>query len=338
MITLNYIIKRFLTSILLVLGIIITTFILIQFSPGDPAVIWAGKPRGIGATTAIAKAREYLGLNLPFYQRLILHIYKFFTGDWGISVEFKQPVLYLVVRNFMASLEIVVYAFIIATPLAIWLGTKAALARGGIVDKLIYVFSISVAGSPRFLVAGIFYLFLFFAGYRYLGLRVSSIYSASINITGFITIDALISGRIDIFIDAFLRLIPPSIVLATYPLGVLARVIRVSLSETFEEEYVKQAISLGMPRKIIVRKYVYPSIIPTIAQLMGLMFSYLLLEAMAVENIFSREGLGNIISRAIVASDYPLVIGATVFTAIVLIIVNTLADIIQAVTNPRVQL
>lgn len=338
MLTLNYIIKRFFVSFLLILGVVLVTFVLIQFVPGDPAIIWAGKPRGPGAAIAIAKAREYLGLDLPLYQRLAIYIYRFFVGDWGTSIQFKQPVLGLVVRNFMASLELVIYAFLIALPLALWLGTRAALSRGGIVDRTIYTMSVFMAGSPRFFVAGLFYLALYLVGYGFLGLRISPEYTRFTGLTGFVTIDALISGRMDIFIDAFLRLIPPAIALATYPIGVLTRVIRVSLAEAFEEEYVRQAISIGIPRKIIIKKYAYPSIVPVTTQLMGLMFSYLLLEAMVVESVFSREGLGGIVSRAIVASDYPLIIGATAFTAIVLIVANTLADVVQAITNPRVQL
>jgi len=338
MLTLNYIVKRFFISILLILGIIAITFLLTQFAPGDPAVIWAGKPRGPGATAAIARAREYLGLNLPIYQRLVLHTYRFFTGDWGLSVEFKQPVFNLVVRNFAASLEITVYSFIIAIPLSLWLGTKASLSRGGFADKCIYFASVVLAGMPRFLVAALIYIALYIVGYSYLGLRVAPIYTTFSGPTGMITIDSLLLGRLDIFVDAFLRLIPTAIALSTYPIGVLARVIRVSLSEAFEEEYVRQAISLGLPRKIVVNNYAYPSIVPVVAQLVGLLFSYMILETMVVENVFSREGLGTIISRAISASDFPLVIGATVFTAIVLIVANTLADIVQALTNPRVQL
>lgn len=338
MLTLNYIIKRVVVSVLLILSIVVVTFVLTQFAPGDPAIIWAGKPRGPGAATAIAKAREYLGLDLPLYSRLALHLYRFFIGDWGTSIEFKQPVLSLVLRNFMASLELVVYAFVIALPLALWLGTKASLSRGSTTDKAIYFSSVILACSPRFLITALLYLALYISGYRYLGLRVSPTYAMFTGYTGFVTLDSLFSGRIDIFVDALLRILPPAIALATYPLGVLARVIRISLSEAFEEEYVRQAISVGIPRRVIIRSYAYPNIVPITAQLVGLLFSYLLLEAMVVENIFSREGLGTLISRAIVASDYPLIIGATAFTAIVLIVGNTLADVAQAITNPRVQL
>ncbi|MEM2511916.1 MAG: ABC transporter permease, partial [Ignisphaera sp.] len=160
MLTLNYIVKRFFISVLLIFGVVSITFVLTQFTPGDPAVIWAGKPRGPGATIAIAKAREYLGLDLPLHQRLALHMYRFFVGDWGVSVEFKQQVLVLVVRNFVASLEIVVYAFIIAMPLSLWLGTKASLSRGGLADKVIYFLSVIIAGAPRFLIAALLYLVL----------------------------------------------------------------------------------------------------------------------------------------------------------------------------------
>lgn len=338
MITINYILKRAILSLVLILGVISLTFIAMNFIPGDPAFVWAGKPRGPGATAAIESAREYLGLDLPLHVRLATYLYRFFTGDWGVSVRFKQPVLSIVVRSFTASLELVLYSFAIATPLAIWLGTKAAVSRGGTVDRVIYYVSTVLAGSPRFLLAGLIYLVLYMVNYNYLGLRLDPAYSVLREPTGFTTIDTLVLGRLDAFVDSLLRLIPPALAISTYPLGVLVRVVRVTLSEAFEEEYVRQAASLGLARKVIVRKYAFPNILPVTSQLSGLMFTYMLIDAMVVENVFSREGLGEAVAKAVVSSDYPLLIGATVFVAIVLIVVNTVADIVQVAIDPRVRL
>lgn len=338
MITINYIIKRATLSLVLILGVISLTFIAINFIPGDPAFIWAGKPRGPGATVAIESARKYLGLDLPLHARLAAYLYRFFTGDWGTSVRFKLPVLNIVVRSFTASLELVLCSFAMATPLAIWLGTRAAIARGSTVDRAIYYVSTVLAGSPRFLLAGLLYLVLHIVNYSYLGLRLDPAYSTLGGPTGFATIDTLILGRLDAFVDAVLRLIPPALAISTYPLGVLVRVVRVTLSEAFEEEYVRQAASLGLTRKVIIRRYAFPNILPAVSQLSGLMFTYMLIDAMVVENVFSREGLGEAIAKAVVSSDYPLLIGATVFVAIVLIVVNTIADMVQVATDPRVRL
>lgn len=338
MITLNYIIKRASLSLLLILGVVVLTFVAINFAPGDPALVWAGKPRGPGAAAAIESAREYLGLNLPLHVRLATHLYRFFTGDWGTSVRYKLPVLSIVTRSFAASLELVVYAFAIATPLALWLGIVAATMRGKALDRVVYYASTVLAGSPRFLLAGLLYLILYVVNYSYLGLRLSPAYSITAGPTGFATIDTLVAGRLDMFIDALLRVIPPALAISTYPFGVLVRVIRVTLSEAFEEEYVRQAVSLGLSRGVIIRRYAFPSIVPVLAQLSGLMFTYLLIDAMVVENIFSREGLGEVVAKAVVSSDYPLLIGATVFVAVVLVAVNTAADIVQAATDPRVRL
>jgi peptide/nickel transport system permease protein len=338
MITFNYILKRVALSLALVLGVVAVTFVAINFAPGDPALVWAGKPRGPEAATAIESARRYLGLDLPLHIRLATYIYRFSTGDWGTSVRFKLPVLSIVVRSFAASLELIIYSFAIATPLALWLGTRAAVTRGSTTDRVIYYVSAVLAGSPRFLLAGLLYLALYVANYSYLGLRLDPAYSALRGPTGFATIDTLLLGRLDAFADAVLRVIPPALAISTYPLGVLVRIVRVALSEAFEEEYVRQAVSLGIARKVVVRRYAFPSILPVISQLSGLMFAYLLIDAMVVENVFSREGLGEIVAKAVVSSDYPLLIGATVFVAIVLIAVNTIADIVQATIDPRVRL
>jgi peptide/nickel transport system permease protein len=341
MLTLNYIVRRAALSVTLVLGVLLLSFVLTYYAPGDPALTWAGRPRGPGALEAIERARRELGLDRPLWYQLSTYLQRFLNGDWGTSVKFKAPVLGLVLRGFAASLELVAYSFLIAVPVGYVLGISAALSRGGLRDRAIYYFSAAISGTPRFVTAAATYIALYVLS-QVLGTPVvygrvaSGLRVGFTEVTGAITIDSVIQGRLDVLVDSLVRIIPPALVLSTYPMGVLARVVRLAVAETLEEEYVRQAVSLGIPAGVVLRRYVAPSVMPVVTQLSGLFFSYSLVEAMAVEGVFGREGLGYLLVKALESSDYPLIVGSIVLVSIVFVIANTVADVVQAKVNPRV--
>ncbi len=341
MLTLNYIIRRSALSLVLVVGVLLLSFVLTYYAPGDPALTWAGRPRGPGALEAIERAKQELGLDKPLWYQLSTYIGRFLSGDWGTSVKFKTPVLELVLRGFASSLELVAYSFLVAVPLGYLLGISAALSRGGLRDRVIYYFSATISGTPRFITAAVAYTSLYVLS-QALGTPViygrlsSELRVGFEEITGVITLDSLIQGRLDAFLDSLVRIIPPAVVLSTYPMGILARVVRIAVAETLEEEYVRQAISLGISSGAVMRRYVAPSVVPVVAQLSGLFFSYSLVEAMAVESVFGREGLGYLLVKSLESSDYPLIIGSIVLVSLVFVVANTIADVVQAKINPRV--
>jgi peptide/nickel transport system permease protein len=338
MLTLNYIIRRLVTAFAIVIGILVLTYILIYLSPGNPAYTWAGRPRGPKAEEAIKMAENELGLNKPLYIQIYIHVNRFFSGNWGLSLRFKQPIIMVITRNLIASLELLIISFSIAVPIGIFLGVVSALYRGYLIDKILYLTSSLFISFPRFWIAIIFSAILQSLGINIFG-RVAPDYTLSINyVTGSYIIDSLINGRIDIFIDVLIRIMPPSLIVALYPTALTIRVIRFSLSEKLHEEYVKQAISFGLPRNKIVYKYALRGIIPAISQLQGITFAYSIIDAATVENIFNREGIGSAIVKAIPYNDYPLIIGLLAVTGILFIIINTVSDIIQVVSDPRVRI
>jgi len=338
MISLNYIIKRFFISLALIFGVAVLTYIMIYYAPGDPALVWAGKPRGPQAALAIEEARRRLGLDQPLPIQLANYMLRFFSGDWGVSVKFKQPVSKLVLRSFMSTFELVVFSFLIAIPAGVALGRAAALRRSSKMDRFLYYFSVFVSGTPRYVFAAVLLLAAYAYGLQIFG-KISPSLRATFNeVTGFTTLDAVIQGRLDVLLDVLPRVLVLAAINSTYALGVITRVVRVALSESFDEEYVKQAISLGLKRSTVVNSYAMPNVVPVLAQMSGLMISYSFLEAMAVEEVFGREGLGALISHALPANDYPLLVGSMALVALVFVIANTAADVIQALVDPRVQL
>ncbi len=338
MFSLNYIIKRVVSAFIVVLGILVLTYILIYFSPGNPAYTWAGRPRGPRAEEAIKAAESELGLDKPLYLQIYIHINRFFKGDWGISLRFKQPVISVITRNLVASLELLIVAFFIAIPLGIFLGVMSALYRGYLVDKVLYTISALFISFPRFWIAILLSVFLQMLGVNLFG-RIAPSYMLVIeSVSGSYIIDSIISGKAEIFIDALIRILPPAIIVALYPMSLTVRVLRYSLSEKLYEEYVKQAISFGLPRSRVVYRYALRGMVPAISQLHGITFAYSIVDVATVENIFGRDGIGSTIVKAIPYNDYPLIIGLLALTGILFIVVNTISDIIQIVSDPRVRI
>ncbi len=338
LISLNYILKRSFLSLSIIVGILIITYILIYIAPGNPAYVWAGRPRGLRAEEAIKNAVRELGLDKPLWMQISIHIMRFFAGDWGISIRFKQPVIAVIARNLVATLELLFFGFLFAIPLSLILGIYSALYRYSHIGESLYTFMSIALSIPRFWIAIIFCLLLQNININVFG-RISPNYSIEINITtGFYTIDSLLMGRLDIFIDVLRRLIPPALIIALYPASLIGRIARYNLSEKLNDEYVKQAISFGIPRRVILFKYALRGVLPSITQMAGMIFAYTIIDVATVENIFGREGIGSAIVKAIPYNDYPLIIGMMSIVAIVFIAVNTIADVIQAIIDPRVRL
>ncbi|MEM4762538.1 MAG: ABC transporter permease [Desulfurococcaceae archaeon] len=341
-VSLNYIFKRIILSILVILGVIVFSYLLLMLSPGDPAVKWAGNPRGPGATKAIELAREELGLNKPLYMQIVNFIYNFLTGNLGLSIAYKIPVSQVIVSGFAATLELMLFTYFFSVPLGIWLGIYSAINRGSRIDSFIQSMSIILASTPTFWLGSLLLLASnSLTGFFPYG-RVSSKLALSTGftpITGFYLLDSLIQGNIQVFIDVLVRLIPPALTISVYPIGVLARVTRTLVAEALLEDYVRAAVAWGIKRKTIIRQFVLRSIVPPVIQISGLSFVYSLVDAMVVETVvFGREGLGSILIDSLHKADFRVTLALAVYLTAFYIIVNTLVDIVQATIDPRIRL
>ncbi len=339
-ISLHYLFKRIVFSLAVIIGVITVAYLITYIAPVDPAYVWAGRPRGPGASEAIEKAREYLGLDKPVYIQVINYISRFLHGDLGVSLKYKVPVVEIIWRGLTATLELLFIAYLIGVPIGVYIGVKAALHRGSWFDGFTQIFSITMANMPAFWLGVAFIAVLSSIGFGGYG-RVDEYLEITTGfhpITGFYLLDSLLQLNIPVFIDVLLRLLPPAIVVATYPLGLAARLARAMVSEAFHEEYVRSAISLGLPRRMVVWRYAFRGIVPAFTQVMGLAFAYSLVDALVVEIVFGREGIGKIVYDAIPANDYPLVIGVVITVAVFYVVANTIADIVQATIDPRVRL
>lgn len=332
----KYYVKRTLLGSTLIVGLLIITYLLVYIAPGDPAHVWAGKPRGPKATEAIELARKELGLDQPLHIQIVAFMIRFLTGNWGVSIAFKQPIADVILRSFKATAELLLFSYMIAIPLGLALGIFMALKRGSKVDLLLRVTSSMFISVPRFWLALIVVFVFYLIGFQSLG-RMDPRFSIEFKeVTGFYLLDSLLILRVDIFLDVLTRLTAPSLIIAVYPVFSIAKYVRYTLSERFYEDYVIEAVSLGISRISILTRYALRGVIPAVVQLAGINFVYSFVETTIVELVFMREGIGKILVDGILRSDYPLIVAAFFTVSLILVAVNTFTDILQKRLDPRV--
>lgn len=334
-----YLFKRLLSALLVIGGVLIVTFVISRIVPSDPARLYAGVR---ARPDQVAAVREQLRLEDPIPIQFVRYVGNLLQGDFGISFRTRRPILEDLASYLPATLEVILLATLVAVIIGIPLGVMAAARRGRIFDQLTRVVTVAGVSVPTFWLALLAQL-LFFGvlGWLPLGGRLGRevlLSSPLDTVTGFYLLDALITGNWPVFVDAARHLVLPVAVLATYPLCLVARMTRAQMVEVLGETYVTAARASGVPRRqILYRLALKNAIIPTLTVL-GLSFAYSVTGAVLIEIIFSWPGAGKYVTDAIVASDYPVVVGVTLAVTVIYVAINLIVDLAQAAIDPRIEL
>jgi len=331
--------KRLIQTVIIILGISAITFFLARIAPSDPAALWVGIH---ARAEQIERARAELGLDKPLYVQYYIYIRDLIGGNWGISYRTRRPVIEDIMNYLPASLELAIIGQIIATSIGIPLGVIAASKKDTRTDHASRVLAIAALSVPVFWI-GIL-LQIFFA--RTLGiLPIEGRLDLNIamtnpvyEITGFYLIDTLMTGNFVAFTDALKHIILPAIAIAAYSTGLSLRMTRSTMIEVLREKYLKTARAFGLPENQVRFKYALKNAIVPTLMVLGISFSWSLTGAFLVEVIFNWPGLGTYLWRAILAVDYPVIVGITIIAAFVIVFVNLVLDLAQAWIDPRVRL
>jgi peptide/nickel transport system permease protein len=320
------------------LGVGIVAFVITRQLPGDAAATWAG-PRA--TREQLALVREQLGLDRPLPEQVVRYLADLVRGDWGTSIHTRQPVLSDVLTRLVASLELVGAAILIAVVVGIPLGVLAARWQGGLPDWVSGWLSAILVSMPIFWLALVLQLvfatqldWLPVAGRFDRALRAAM---ETGSITGLVTIDALLTLNGPLLVSSLSHLLLPALVVATYPIGLIARLTRASLIETLGEEHVRMARAIGFPERTIVWRFALrPSMGPVLAAL-ALVFGYSLGNTFLVENIFDWPGLGSYVADSIRTLDAPAIAGVTVVVALAYLLANLAVDLVRPLVDPRLR-
>jgi dipeptide transport system permease protein len=332
---LRYLLQKLALIIPTVFGISLAAFAFVRLLPGDPILAMAGE-RGV-SPERYAELVVRFGYDKPYVVQYLNYIGNVLTGDFGISIATKRPVLGEFLVLFPATLELATVALILAVAIGIPAGIFAAVKRGSWFDQATMGVALTGYSMPIFWWGLL--LIIFFSGY--LGWtpvsgRMGLQYFFK-PVTGFMLIDSLISGRPGAFGSAVSHLILPSIVLATIPLAVIARQTRSAMLEVLGEDYVRTARAKGLaPRRVVGLHAFRNALIPVVTTI-GLQVGTLMAGAILTETILSWPGIGKWMIDAIGKRDYVVVQSGLLIIALIVMSVNLIVDVLYAVINPRIR-
>lgn len=330
------VVKRLLSSLLILFGITVVTFGLTQAVPADPALANLGKD----ATEAqIDSYREVHGLDDPLPAQFVTYLSGLVHGDLGVSQQTHNPVTTDLGNFVPATMELAIVAILIATVLGISFGVLAAVFRDRWPDYVMRFLSLSGISFPIFWLALVLLYLLFYTLELFPGGgRLSPGLVPPPNWTGMYTVDALLAGNWTVFADAVNHLILPACVLAVSSVALLTRYTRAAVLDVIDLDYVRAARAQGMPERTVIGGHVLRAALPAIITVVGLLFANVLAGAVLVESIFSWPGIGSYGYEAAIALDLPAITGVSLFVALVYLIVNLIVDLLYGYLDPRIRL
>lgn len=310
----RYLLKRLVTTILVLLLSMVFLALLVHIVPGDAARTLLG-PRA--TPELIAKVRAEMDLDKPPLVQVGLFIWKILHGSFGNDLFTGRPIGMLIGSALPHTIILAFSSLGLAVLLGIPLGVFSATHPDSWLDRIFALFSISFITIPSY-VGGLFLLLIFAVQLR--------------------VMPAIGLGEEGNIADYIRHLILPAVALAVTWVGYLARLVRASMLEVLNENYIRAALAAGIPLRRVVHKYALKNaLIPTVAVL-GVGLGNLMGGAVFVEIIFSRPGMGTLIYNAIQSRNYPIVRAGVLVVAVLFIAANLLADLAYTYLDPRIQL
>ena len=313
------------------LGLTLIVFAVSHVIPADPARVMAGENASAAQVEAL---RVKFGLDKPLPQQFVRYVTDVLSGEMGVSLYSQRPVLIDLLSRLPATFELAVAAIIVAVLIGLPLGVVSALYRNSVLDQAVRLVTIAGLAMAAFWLAILLQLlFSMRLGITPVQGRIDG--WGPDTITGFYTVDALLRGDRETFGTALRYLALPTFTLAIPAAATIVRFTRAGVLNVLSSNFVFYQGAMGLPRRVIIWKYILRSaLIGTLTQI-GLVFGNLLAGAVVVETVFSWPGLGLFAYNSILQSDYNAIMGFTLFTGSVFITVNLLVDIAQAVLDPR---
>ena len=334
---LKFIGKRLIYLVVMLFGVATLVFILTKMIPGDPTVANLSQ-RDLNDPEVVAVYRVKYGLDQPVFVQYILYIKNLLHLDLGTSIRTNKPVLDELARCYPATIELALFAIILAALLGILFGVISAIKRNSILDQVVRALSVTGVSIPSFWFALLVLYFFYYKLHIFPGPgRLSNSFSAPATVTGMYVIDSLIEGNPAKALDALQHLILPGLVLAAFTMGLITRTTRSNLLDVMSTDYIRTARAKGLSRVgLIVRHALGNALIPVLT-VIGLGLGNLLGGMVLVETIFNWPGVGQFAYESVLSVDYPSIIGVALLIALNYMVINTVVDILYGVIDPRVR-
>jgi peptide/nickel transport system permease protein len=329
-------IRRLATTVPVVLGITLVTFVTLHLFPADPARLLAGP----GADEAQVRAiQRELGLDRPLPVQYVRYLGDLVTGHLGRSIQTGQPVADDLLRRLPATLELALVTMVVYIALSLPLGVLAAITRGRWPDLLIRLVAVGGLAVPAFWLGFLLQLVL----YRELGWvrqavgRLAPSLAPPPFVTGFYLVDALLGGDLPAFRSATVQLVMPVTCLVLSRLGVGVKLTRTSLLEVIGSDYIRTARAKGLGERAVLARHALRNALMPVVTAFGIQLGYLLGGTLVVEVVFGWPGIGQYAIGSITAVDFPAIMSVTVVISVFFVLANLLVDLLYVYLDPRLR-
>ena len=299
-------IQRILVSIPVMLGVVFLIFLMLNVVPGNPIEAMLGEH---ASQSVIDRMSRYYGLDQPVYVQFLIYVKNLLRGDMGVSYKLNRSVNDLIGSAFPYTLKLTLLSALLAWLIGIPAGIVSAIRKNSLIDRLFMGVSLMGVSMPVFWAA---LLFQYFFAYRMNLVPVSGATSLS---------------------SYFL----PSIVLGWSSAGTIARLTRSNLLEVLEEDYIRTAFAKGRSQSGVILHHAFKNALLPVVTMMAIQVASMLSGAVITETVFAIPGIGRLAVDAITSRDMPLLQGTVLFTTVLMILGNLVADLLYTVIDPRIR-
>ncbi len=332
-----FLLNRLALAIPTLVGVTVISFLMTYLLPGNPALVQAGPY----ATPAyIAEMEQRMGLDKPVHVQYWRYVSGLARGDLGNSSSTGRPVAEDFRQRLPATLELTIAALLLAILIGVPLGVLSAVHRDRWLDHIGRVVSVAGVAMPSFW-TGLLLIYVFFYLFNIapapLG-RLSPDLQPPSQITGLYTVDSILTGNFRTLASSLAHLALPAITLGIAVMAPVARMVRATMLEILESDFVMAAWAAGLPRRrVIYGDALRNALIPVIT-ILGLVFGFLMAGNAVVESVFGWPGIGNYAVTALMTKDSGPIQSFVLFVAVMYVIVNLAVDLVYGLMDPRIRL
>lgn len=311
---LQFLIRRTMQIIPILIGVSLITFALIHMMPGNivDSMVPPGSPESLRA-----EIERIYGLDKPLWEQYLLWLHQVLRGNFGVSLVTGLPIGDELFAALLNSLKITFFAALVGFSLGILFGVLAAVNNGRWPDKLFSLFSIAGVSIPPF----------------WFAVLLVAVFAFHLN---WLPAQGMGPEGWPLSWEQWRHMILPIATLSLIPMGVVGRVVRAATLETLSQEFVTALMAKGMPMDVI-REHVARNTAPTVLAVMGLQFGYLIGGSILVDMVFNWPGTGKLLHQAILSGDIPVVQAAVLLLSVIFVLVNLGVDTVQAAIDPRMR-
>jgi peptide/nickel transport system permease protein len=330
------ILQRIWAIIPVVMLAITIVFFISRLIPADPARLIAGQ---FATEEQVQQIREEYNLDKAIPVQYVLYLRDTLRGDFGTSMHTRRPVIEDILEFYPATIELALVSIFLVIAIGVPLGVISAVNKDRTADHFARFFALGGVSAPVFWIGILMQILLFYKlGVLPVGDRLSYGISPPEQITGFYVLDSLLTRDWKVFWDSIHHMILPAILLTISSMSSVVRQTRNEMLKVLKEDYILFHNAYGLSKRIVIYKYALRNALTPTVSVLGLVFGLMLSRSFLVETVCGWPGIGRYVALAVLSSDFPAIVGATLIISFSYALINLVVDIIYILINPKVQI